>query len=967
MSPGAWGPLATLVHSDLHRELCISIPSVIDFHLDLPVHRLELCGTRFARSAPAHRCLVLLLGSAQLAPRIRMTFFLKRKKKNKIYPSYEDEAPVLLPALAKPSTSATEDRRKNQVAPKNKIYPSYEDEAPVLLPALAKPTPSAAEARAAEARPLVLPGLAQPRTSKQDPSQQRPSKKKSLEDSGPAFPELSDENFEYLWMGKKMLGGRTIREALEMMDEREILDTILQHLQPAPQKTSKPEHNKNALYRYYGLKLRDSRSAETVHLYLHLLLRLPLEEEADREGISEAIGVASSTHISQVLMAVRDFGRAAIARKTETSENTSETNASITVILCCGQMAFGARQDELPFFIDLITEELLFQFQNSRKNEALKKSFMKAATLTTKALVQSIAGYVTFPHKEELTFCIIEVIKEEPMASLTILHQAMETIIRMTNTEPGLLSRDHLHLAQHAHQLAVGGPSLETLQEILVHTNGWIDSTKISERQRAVKTTNVLMKYVSEHLDFDVSQDFPLLGQLVALLSIHLTDNVKEIGLQSAEALYHLHYIMIAKMGKELEKRRNKNKKGNMVRWVREDFFIPGPSLFHYNIAKVAKAFGEHLTPSQINEVVLKAIDNLIVEDRAVSQAAGKLLRSFLEECGMEMEDLPMVVKEIYNHLHQIPDTRTKEVTLSAIVSLATKRLQPVVDSLLDCSMECDESAAVIWKALVADPYSSVKLLRPLLKRLQDEDPKAEVPSRRCSTSQMPMAATNALCHILSFPEAAGILKSKFHHLLFALSTQICFVHEARRRGSRATSLIPEPSSHLDPLTIAVQALKQLIGRVEYLDDFEVLELQSCWDMLSSPESFFQGIRLLARTLFTSSKEQYKRIARLARKYMCCPSNKKRAIGMAFYLEKINVYIIKDALTVALLQLRDVRLRYGHVRDLARKLLQAAIIQATKSLNGRDFSSFKPHLMLFMSQVQTLCSSDPAYDVFASA
>ncbi|XP_077787163.1 uncharacterized protein LOC114590187 isoform X1 [Podarcis muralis] len=30
--------------------------------------------------------------------------------------------------------------------------------------------------------------------------------------------------------------------------------------------------------------------------------------------------------------------------------------------------------------------------------------------------------------------------------------------LRASNTEPGLLSRDHLHLAQHAHQLAVGGP-----------------------------------------------------------------------------------------------------------------------------------------------------------------------------------------------------------------------------------------------------------------------------------------------------------------------------------------------------------------------------------------------------------------------------------------------------------------------------------------------------------------------------
>uniref|UniRef100_UPI0010A08723 maestro heat-like repeat-containing protein family member 1 n=1 Tax=Podarcis muralis TaxID=64176 RepID=UPI0010A08723 len=273
-----------------------------------------------------------------------------------------------------------------------------------------------------------------------------------------------------------------------------------------------------------------------------------------------------------------------------------------------------------------------------------------------------------------------EVIREQPMASITNLHEAMENIIRLTALRPYMdpLTRSQLvqKITQKVFQLPSlqvmkikagssvkatpsqdcyqetvyiwlnmltsllsEAPSLKTLQEILVHIKGWIDSTKISERQRAVKTTNALLKYVSEHLDFDVSQDFPLLGQLVALLSLHLTDNVKEIGLQSAEALYHLHYILIAKMGKELEKRGNKNKKGKMVRWVREDFFIPGPSLFHYNIAKVAKAFGEHLTPSQINEVVLKAIDNLTVEDRAVSQAAGKLLRSFLEECGIEMEN----------------------------------------------------------------------------------------------------------------------------------------------------------------------------------------------------------------------------------------------------------------------------------------------------------------------------------------
>nr|XP_028604805.1 maestro heat-like repeat-containing protein family member 7 isoform X1 [Podarcis muralis] len=341
---------------------------------------------------------------------------------------------------------------------------------------------------------------------------------------------------------------------------------------------------------------------------------------------------------------------------------------------------------------------------------------------------------------------------------------------------------------------------------------------------------------------------------------------------------------MIAKMAKKVEMRR-KNWKGNVVQWAREDFFIPGPAIFYSDISKVAKAFGEHLTPSQINEVVLKAIDNLTVEDRVISQASGKLLSSFLEECGVDMEDLPIVVKEIHNQLHRISDTRTKDETLTAVVNLAAKRLNPVVDTLLDCSLECDESAAAIWKALVSNPYSSSKLLRPLLKRLQDEDPNAEVTYRRRSTSQMPMAATNALCLILSLPEASDVLQNKFPQLLLALITQIYFLFGTSRRVSRAASLMPEPPSHLHPLATTVQALKNLIGCGGYIEEYKILEVQRCWDMLSNPESFFDGIRLLTRTLFSFCKVHLKRTFKEANAYLRRPDVKERTVGMAFFTE----------------------------------------------------------------------------------
>ncbi|KAM6474118.1 uncharacterized protein PHA67_006724 [Liasis olivaceus] len=133
--------------------------------------------------------------------------------------------------------------------------------------------------------------------------------------------------------------------------------------------------------------------------------------------------------------------------------------------------------------------------------------------------------------------------------------------------------------------------------------------------------------------------EFPMLGQLVALLALHSADSVREIGQASAEATYHLHHIIMNKMAKEMEKKR-KNKKGKVVQWMRVDYFNSGPTTFYNNIPKVAEAFGEHLSSSQITELVLKAIGLLTHEEKKISQDAALVLSSFLEECGMDMEEL---------------------------------------------------------------------------------------------------------------------------------------------------------------------------------------------------------------------------------------------------------------------------------------------------------------------------------------
>ncbi|XP_062984876.1 maestro heat-like repeat family member 5 [Elgaria multicarinata webbii] len=763
-----------------------------------------------------------------------------------------------------------------------------------------------------------------------------PVKKKPPESAMPVYPELSDEQFRFLWE-KKTLRGRTLKESLEMMDEREVLDTILAYLFQSLQ---------IPLYKYYGVKLRDSKHEDVVSEYLLMLLRLAPKDEADREGIAEAIGLVAFCHLTETLVVLREYGHMIPGRRSMQSEpsesrNISERQIRTTVILCYGQAALGAKPEEMLTLLEFIVSEILFQFRGENKDVAMKKVFMRSVIMISKALLRTKREDAHIPHKCEIALCITRVIEEEPLGSFSvaILHQAMITVTCMTSLRPSLDSevrselvnrsvkkvfslpalnmtklkagspmhpvqtQDYYHQTVTACQNMLTGlvsetPSLESLQDILIHTNGWIDSPKIYERERAVRSTRHLLKFVAEHLNFDMTPEFFLLGQLVSLLALHIADHMKEIAQASAEAIYYLHYIIISKMAKDMEKK-PKNKKGNIVKWLREDFFISGPMTFYNNISKVAKAFGEHLSNAHITEIVLNAIDNVTNEDKGFSQAAGVLLSSFLEECGKDMEDLPMIVKEIYTHLSKIKDPFTKEETMKALRSLAAKRLNGVVDVLLECSVECDDSVAEMWKALVCDPYSNVKLIRPLLKRLQDEGPVSDVTYRRHSKSQMPLAATNALCLILSLPEAAEALQNKFPHLLIALVTQIYFVLGTSRRGSKRPSVISDIFVHPTPLSTAVQALKNLITCAGYIREYNVLGMQGCWDLLSSPENFFEGIFHLVRTLFTFTKVHLKVTFKQANAYLRHSDFKERIVGMAFFTEllvhpEVSLFFVKQ-------------------------------------------------------------------------
>ncbi|KAL8204172.1 UNVERIFIED_CONTAM: hypothetical protein K2H54_068572 [Gekko kuhli] len=189
-----------------------------------------------------------------------------------------------------------------------------------------------------------------------------------------------------------------------------------------------------------------------------------------------------------------------------------------------------------------------------------------------------------------------------------------------------------------------------------------------------------------------------------------------------------------------------------------------------------------------------------------------------------------------------------------------------------------------LWKALASDPYSNTKLMRPLLKRLQDEDPLSENCNRRNSKSLMPLAATNALCWILSLPEASEVVQGKFPHLLLALVTQIYYALGSHRRGSKRSN----NSDSLElpgALSSAVQALKNLITCMGYIREYNILGMQGSWEKLHQPDTYFEGVFEIIRILFSFSKIHLKMTFKQANGYLRHPEIKERTVGMAFFTE----------------------------------------------------------------------------------
>ncbi|XP_043376464.1 maestro heat-like repeat-containing protein family member 7 isoform X6 [Dermochelys coriacea] len=421
-------------------------------------------------------------------------------------------------------------------------------------------------------------------------------------------------------------------------------------------------------------------------------------------------------------------------------------------------------------------------------------------------------------------------------------------------------------------------PNPAELQNFLDHLAPWMRSEKAHERARAVNTSVCLLQAAAEHPKFCMSHEFPRLGLLVGRLALCIGDPEKEIGHQAMEGLYFLYSLMWCQ--KEPER-----KMGSVTavlhQMPKEILGIYEPTRTCQNISEIVKRFGQFLSPDQIADLLLTAVESLKKANESTIEASKTILNVILEKYKHKIQmKVPKILDRIHSQLRAIHHSHARQVVMMALCLLARAFMEEVSTALLKCPLPLDRDAAGMWRTLAKTEAicHSHRLLDVLLKELQE----------RPSTSEdkafiIPIAAASALCEVLSVSMCTQTVTRFYPRLLMALLVQVHY--------SIGLSLSDSGVSRkeLIPACCVVKTVKTLLLKMGCHYEFTSVEKEGGWELLTSSEEHHRGVGLLARAMVHYSCCELWRILYLLVPFLERGDKQHKLTAMAFFIELLHM------------------------------------------------------------------------------
>ncbi|ELR55056.1 HEAT repeat-containing protein 7A, partial [Bos mutus] len=585
--------------------------------------------------------------------------------------------------------------------------------------------------------------------------------------------------------------------------------------------------------------LRESADASMVRKHVVQLLELSHQSSSDREGISLAIGITSSSHLEQVWGRLEHLGRTRFLRSAP-----------------------------LPL---------------ESQDSTLKASFLSASIMLVKALSrESSARSYKFTQIPELIQCLLCILEKEPnfLANLfrqkiilvimelshlrprlkpTVKSRILQTCLQSlynlppvemlkTSLPPLELAPDVVALYQKSMQaldlllqaFISENESMDEICFLLQHTEPWLKSSKSYERKRVVQSIFLLLKYVADYVKLSEEAMPSGLGRQVGLLLLLWRDRDQLTQSHSHQCVYLFLQLLIQQKGSTAEFM-HLNKMKNFETKAHKDSELKFYSL--------VKTLDEHLTVAQHTQLVLTLLQGLCSHDSLNSHLASELLLTIMEDRSIKPEQVAEILQELFQKLPYIVFTSILQTTMKAVTVLGTQHTQQTVEVMLSLCPPSERQVMPLWKALATNSRLARKVITLLYMKLKLRPPR-ELIKVPVQAELVSLLALGTIYELLYIHEYKATVRWAFAGILLGLLTQLHYLFELDVvEGMSDYQEEALEAKALSPCRTCLEALKGLFWTTNYWEVFAHLKLLRGWELFEHLETYTEGVTLLARAM----------------------------------------------------------------------------------------------------------------------
>ncbi|XP_053111624.1 maestro heat-like repeat family member 5 isoform X3 [Hemicordylus capensis] len=652
-------------------------------------------------------------------------------------------------------------------------------------------------------------------------------------------------------------------------------EELSQELMKAAQTGKNHCPEKVFLYQYYGAILRTSDDTQLVQEQLCKILALSHRGPSEAKGIASAVGLAASRHLDEAFKALEDFSKNDSIREasgTKTSQGCKWT----TLLLCYGRVALGIKEEVLPR-VEFILSKMIEYFTISPVDMNLKKSFLIAVLMFLEAIsATGKAQGLRLRMKMPLVDCLIVLIEREPAHILanTVRQDAMYIVKELSKLKPlleapqkssllftafkstfclapleslggspcnleeqaadvpGLYQQTMHSLGEMLQGLLLENLRPSELQTMLELMEPWMASRLDHERERAVETAMKLLKFVAIYLHLELSQEFSKLAHLTAVLIALCNDPVARISSLAVQGVSCLYELLLHR--KALRRSKQKRRKWSLRRSCRLQEAESLALVMLGGAWRMAMHSEDQLFRAQLTNLLLLVLDSLRGSNPELLTAA---------------EEVKDIVRAIYTCLQLRQSSYwTRKVVLRALGFIIPHHMEEVTRSCLAFSIPVDRQASELWTAMASGPQVALQVLQLLLKNLQlkgtleaDED-----------SIGLSLAAMNVIYETFHIPGYRTALAEMHLQLFIPLLKQVLYVMHLEvpepLRARQECLLRGNPEARSFQST-SVEIMKSLFSVAGDWEVYACIEFRQGWRVLSTPQQFLQGTRLLARAM----------------------------------------------------------------------------------------------------------------------